>query len=164
MISRREILATAAASLLARATAAHSPTAQTDASQGSLDPLPGKGPLIRRTYRPPNFETPWAALRPPFTANSAFFVRYHLALIPEVDARNWRLRVAGDASGSVKEWSLDELKQRFERVSIAAVAQCAGNRRGQFVPRVPGVQWGSGAMGHAIWSGVRLREIGRAHV
>lgn len=160
MISRREILAGAAATLLTHTAAAHTHPSKGNAGEEALSTLPGKtGPLIRRTFRPPNFETPWAALRAPFTANGAFFVRYHLALIPEIDSRNWRLRVGGDGSGSTKEWSLDELKQRFERVSIAAVAQCAGNRRGQFAPRVPGVQWGSGAMGHAIWTGVRLRDV-----
>jgi DMSO/TMAO reductase YedYZ molybdopterin-dependent catalytic subunit len=160
MISRREILAGAAATLLTRATAAHAQSPKNAEIGEALSTLPGKsGPLIRHTYRPPNFETPWDALRRPFTANGAFFVRYHLAAIPEVDARSWRLRVGGDAAGSMKEWSLDDLKQRFERVSIAAVAQCAGNRRGLFAPRVPGVQWGSGAMGNAIWSGVRLRDV-----
>jgi hypothetical protein len=44
-------------------------------------------------------------------------------------------------------------------VSIAAVNQCAGNRRGLFAPRVPGVQWGNGAMGNALWRGVRLRDV-----
>ena len=29
-------------------------------------------------------------------------------------------------------------------------------------PRVPGVQWGNGAMGNAIWSGVRLRDVLRS--
>src|SRR5581483_764267 len=46
-----------------------------------------------------------------------------------------------------------------ERVSIPAVCQCSGNRRGLFTPRVPGVQWGSGAMGNAVWTGVRMRDV-----
>ncbi len=37
--------------------------------------------------------------------------------------------------------------------------QCSGNRRGLFSPRVPGVQWGNGAMGNAEWTGVRLRDV-----
>jgi hypothetical protein len=55
--------------------------------------------------------------------------------------------------------SLRELKGNFEHVSISAVNQCSGNRRGLFAPRVPGVQWGHGAMGHALWAGVRLRDV-----
>ena len=121
--------------------------------------LPGKKPLIKRTYRPPNFETPLADLRSPFTANEAFFVRYHLALIPEVDLRTWRLRVGGGAAISMREWSLEELERDFEQVSIAAIAQCSGNRRGLFAPRVPGVQWQYGAMGSAVWTGVRLCDV-----
>ena len=44
-------------------------------------------------------------------------------------------------------------------MSLAAVNQCSGNRRGLFSPRVPGVQWGNGAMGNALWTGVRLRDL-----
>ena len=33
-----------------------------------------------------------------------------------------------------------------------------------YEPRVLGGQWGHGAVGNAKWTGVRLREIGRAHV
>jgi hypothetical protein len=44
-------------------------------------------------------------------------------------------------------------------VEIAAVNQCSGNSRGLFGPRVPGAQWGNGAMGHAVWTGVRLADL-----
>ena len=46
------------------------------------------------------------------------------------------------------------------RVELAAVNQCSGNSRGYFQPRVPGGEWGNGAMGNARWTGVRLQ--GRA--
>jgi sulfite dehydrogenase len=42
---------------------------------------------------------------------------------------------------------------------ITAVCQCSGNRRGLFEPHVAGVQWGLGAMGNALWRGVRLKDI-----
>jgi len=71
----------------------------------------------------------------------------------------WRLRVEGDAVKNVSEFSLETLRRDFERVEIAAVNQCAGNRRGLFEPRAPGVQWGHGAMGNARWSGVRLGDV-----
>jgi DMSO/TMAO reductase YedYZ molybdopterin-dependent catalytic subunit len=121
--------------------------------------LPGKKPLIKRSFRPPNYETPLVDLRRPFTANDAFFVRYHLAVIPEIEPHTWRLRVGGPSITRPLELSLDDLKRNFERVALAAVNQCSGNRRGLFSPRVPGVQWGNGAMGHALWGGVRLRDI-----
>ena len=45
------------------------------------------------------------------------------------------------------------------RVSLAAVNQCAGNGRGLFNPRMVGAQWGNGAMGNALWEGVRLKDV-----
>ena len=65
-----------------------------------LEALPGKRPLIKRTYRPPNFESPLDVFEQIFTPNDAFFVRYHLARIPEVAAASWKLEVGGDAAES----------------------------------------------------------------
>jgi DMSO/TMAO reductase YedYZ molybdopterin-dependent catalytic subunit len=158
MITRREMMAASAASLLLGRAA----TAQEPASATAVDlvALPGKKPLIRRTFRPENYETPLADLRNAFTPNDAFFVRYHLANRPEaVDVRTWRLRVGGTSSASAREWSLEELRRKFETVTVAAINQCSGNRRGLFTPRVPGVQWGYGAIGNAQWTGVRLRDV-----
>ena len=121
--------------------------------------LPGKKPLVKRAFRPPNYETPLADLRTAFTRNDAFFVRYHLANIPDVDARDWRLQVAGESIARPLSLSLADLQRDFERVTVNAINQCSGNRRGLFTPRVPGVQWGYGAMGNARWGGVRLRDV-----
>jgi sulfite dehydrogenase (cytochrome) subunit A len=162
MLTRREWLAASTGTVMwsalggARAAQASQPAG---AAEDVLVALPGKKPLIKRTFRPPNFETPLADLRRAFTANDAFFVRYHLAVIPEVDARTWRLKVGGPSAARTFDLSLDDLKRRFERVTLPAINQCSGNRRGLFTPRVPGVQWGNGAMGHATWSGVRLRDV-----
>src|SRR5215813_12887753 len=54
-----------------------------------LEALPGKRPLIKRTYRPPNYESPLDVFEQAITPNDAFFVRYHLARIPEVTAAQW---------------------------------------------------------------------------
>ncbi len=123
-----------------------------------LDALPGKRPLIKLAYRPPNYETPTDLLRSAITPNDAFFVRYHLSDIPQVDAQAWRLSVGGAGARSALNLSLDELRQ-MPAVEVAAVCQCSGNRRGLFEPHVPGVQWGYGAMGCARWKGVRLRDV-----
>ena len=45
------------------------------------------------------------------------------------------------------------------RVELAAVNQCSGNSRGFFAPRVPGGEWANGAMGNALWTGVRLKDV-----
>ena len=124
-----------------------------------LSALPGKAPLIKKTWRPPNFETPVSYLREAFTPNDAFFVRYHVAAVPEIAAHQWRLEVAGDALDKPHTFTLGQLRSEFESVEVNALCQCSGNRRGLFDPHVPGVQWGYGAMGNARWRGVRLRDV-----
>jgi DMSO/TMAO reductase YedYZ molybdopterin-dependent catalytic subunit len=133
-------------------------SAGTEAS-ARLVALPGKVPLIKLTYRPPNYETPLKYFNDVLTPNDAFFVRFHLAVIPEVDVATWKLSVKGDAITSAAEYTLDELKTGFEQVEIVAVNQCSGNRRGLARPHVPGIQWGYGAMGNARWKGVRLKDV-----
>jgi DMSO/TMAO reductase YedYZ molybdopterin-dependent catalytic subunit len=121
--------------------------------------LPGKQALIKRTFRPPNFETPVHQFTDVITPNDRFFVRWHLASIPEIDASTWRLRIDGDAATRPLEITLEQLQRDFEQVEIVAVCLCSGNRRGLSDPHVPGVQWGHGAMGNARWKGVRLRDL-----
>jgi DMSO/TMAO reductase YedYZ molybdopterin-dependent catalytic subunit len=127
-------------------------------ASGILDALPGKRPLIKRSFRPPNYETPVSMFRDAYTPNDAFYVRWHSG-VPEVSLADWRLRVAGPAVQSPREFTHAELVRRFKTVEVAAVNQCSGNRRGLFSPHVPGVQWGYGAMGNAIWRGVRLKDV-----
>lgn len=122
-----------------------------------MDALPGKRALIKRTYRPPNYETPISLFRHAFTPNDAFYVRWHMS-VPDVEVANWRLRVTGPAVKSPRELALQDLR-RLPAHEVAAVNQCSGNRRGLFQPHVPGVQWGFGAMGNAVWRGVRLKDV-----
>lgn len=124
-----------------------------------LDALPGKKPLIKRSYRPPNYESPLEVFQEPFTPNDQFFVRWHLSDIPEVDGASWRLKIAGEGAEKPFEVSLQQLASDFEQVELVAVCQCSGNRRGLSDPHVTGVEWGYGAMGNAKWRGVRLRDI-----
>ena len=123
-----------------------------------LDALPGKKPLIKLSYRPPNYETPIEYFRTAITPNDAFFVRYHLSDIPEVDAATWKVSVGGDGANAQTEFTLDDL-QKMPAVEVVAVNQCSGNRRGLFQPHVPGVQWSYGAMGCARWKGARLKDV-----
>jgi DMSO/TMAO reductase YedYZ molybdopterin-dependent catalytic subunit len=124
-----------------------------------LEALPGKKPLIKKTFRPPNYETPIKYFNDAFTPNNVFFVRYHLANIPKVKADQWQLQIGGDAVHQPLQLTLAELKKDHEPIKISALCQCAGNRRGLFQPHVPGVQWGYGAMGNAVWKGVRLKDV-----
>lgn len=125
----------------------------------TLEALPGKAPLIKLAYRPPNYETPLSYFDKPITPNEAFFVRYHHPGIPEnIDAETWRLAIGGEGVAKPFQLSLGEL-QAMPAVEIVAVLQCAGNRRGLVEPHVPGVQWGYGGMGAAKWTGVRLKDV-----
>lgn len=126
---------------------------------GPLVTYPEKLPLIVLTDRPVQLETPRRYFRHGFTDNAAFFVRWHLDLHPNaVDLSAWRLSVEGNVNRALT-LSLDDLVSRFTPVSVAAVNQCSGNSRSRLEPRVPGGQWGNGAMGCATWTGVRLREL-----
>ena len=121
---------------------------------------PQKRPLIRLTSRPPQLETPFPVFNEGvITPNDAFFVRYHLApLPPEIDLDQFRLRIKGKVSAP-SEYSVSDLKSKFEPVEVVAVNQCSGNGRGVSQPRVPGGQMGNGAMGNARWKGVRLKDV-----
>jgi hypothetical protein len=74
-----------------------------------------------------------------------------------VDVHRFRLAVVGAVKRELS-LSLGELLA-MPRVELAAVNQCSGNSRGLFAPRVPGAQWGNGAMGNAKWVGVRLKDV-----
>jgi DMSO/TMAO reductase YedYZ molybdopterin-dependent catalytic subunit len=173
MITRRRLLegASAGAALaglgvpLAEAAVPGLPDALPPGMRGeaTLEALPGKRPLIKLSYRPPNYETPIEYFRDPITPNDAFFVRYHLSGIPEandksIDPKTWKLEVGGEGANGQLTLSLDELKA-LPAAEIVAVNQCSGNRRGLFSPHVPGVEWGYGAMGCAKWKGARLKDV-----
>jgi DMSO/TMAO reductase YedYZ molybdopterin-dependent catalytic subunit len=120
---------------------------------------PQKAPLILLTDRPIQLETPRHYFRTAFTPNEAFYVRWHLPEIPNsLDLKDWRMRIEGNVNKPFA-FSLSDLTRKFKPVSVAAVNQCSGNTRGRFQPRVAGGQWGNGAMGNAMWTGVRLREL-----
>jgi len=94
-----------------------------------------------------------------FTPNDRFYVRWHLANIPtSIDPATFRLAIHGQVKKTVS-FTLGELVHKLPRYEIAAVNQCSGNSRGFFSPRVPGGQWANGAMGNALWTGVRLKDL-----
>jgi len=115
--------------------------------------------ILQRT-RPPLLETPWDVFdKGVFTPNSQFYVRWHWAVIPtQVDVPSFRLTVRGHVDQPLT-LSLNDLLHDFPVFEIAAVNQCSGNSRGFFEPRVPGGQWANGAMGNALWMGVRLKDV-----
>lgn len=120
---------------------------------------PEKSPaMLLHTDRPPNLEMPLEYLRHDLTPNDLMFVRWHLSGLPSsIDLRTFRLTLAGHVARPLS-LTYDELRS-LEPASLVAVNQCSGNSRALFAPRVPGVQWGDGALGNAKWTGVRLRTL-----
>lgn len=164
MVGRRRFLVTAGAAVAAGALPAPAfpqPSTSLTFANGErpLMAFPQKRPLLLLTPRPPQLETPFAVFDDGvFTPNDAFFVRWHLANIPQqIDARTHRIAVTGAVERELSLAPADLAK--LPAVEIAAVNQCAGNGRGRFAPRVAGGQWDNGAMGNALWTGVRVRDI-----
>ncbi|HEX3469171.1 MAG TPA: molybdopterin-dependent oxidoreductase [Candidatus Elarobacter sp.] len=161
--SRRRFLAGSAAAVAAAAAPARgrAETVQLPFANGDrpLAAFPQKRPLLLLTPRPPQLETPFAVFdQGLYTPNDAFYVRWHLSNIPQrVDATTHRIAVGGEV-GRTLSLSLADLA-KLPQVELAAVNQCSGNGRGLSSPRVAGGQWDNGAMGNAIWTGVRLRDV-----
>jgi sulfite oxidase len=94
------------------------------------------------------------------TSLDRFFVRNNGDL-PPIDATaadDWTLDVTGEVDHP-RAFTLRELKQRFEVVSVNAVLECAGNGRAFFTPAVSGAQWTLGAVGCARWTGIRMADL-----
>lgn len=94
------------------------------------------------------------------TPTPLFFVRNH-ASIPAVDPGSFRLVVNGLVKRELS-LTLDELKRDFERHTLTATLQCAGNRRKELVDYKPiddQLAWGIEAIGTANWAGMRLGDL-----
>ncbi|OAP60729.1 hypothetical protein AYL99_05731 [Fonsecaea erecta] len=116
--------------------------------------------LLQHTQKPCNAEAPAGSLESYITANDTFYVRNHL-WVPELDEKTHTLTVELP-DGTEKEYTLRDLKSKFEPFTITATLQCAGNRRKHMTaaarPAI-GLQWDVGAISNAQWTGVRLRDI-----
>ncbi|HET6880526.1 MAG TPA: sulfite oxidase [Pirellulales bacterium] len=108
------------------------------------------------TLEPENSETPLEAQASWVTPNRLFFVRNHFAP-PQIHLDTWRLAVGGCVRRP-RQWTWDELNELPQRTVFATV-ECAGNGRSFLQPREAGVQWAAGAVGHAEWTGVPLRDV-----
>ncbi|GIW82492.1 MAG: hypothetical protein KatS3mg105_4299 [Gemmatales bacterium] len=108
------------------------------------------------TSSPENSEMPLESMHGWVTPNHLFFVRNHFE-IPEIQRDQWRLKVCGCVE-QPREWTWEEL-DRLPQRSIFATVECAGNGRSFLTPKVHGVQWGAGAIGHAEWTGVPLCDV-----
>lgn len=125
-------------------------------------PLPEKHADLRiLNDRPINAETPAHLLDDRITPNDLFFVRNN-GLPPNkksIDPKTWTLSFDGEAARSKKTYTLPELKKRFTQHSYQLTLECGGNGRKEFNPPAKGNQWSNGAVGCAVWTGIRLKDV-----
>ena len=146
--TRRDLFAT----LLSAATA-------TRLAHGADDAviIPGKRPMIVHNDRPEDLETPLRYFDSWLTPVDAFFVRQHIPRPAPIDPRAYRLAVNGMVAKPL-QLTLDDLR-KLPQFTVPATIECTGNGRGFFTPKVPGVQWGRGAIGNAEWKGPQVSDI-----
>ncbi len=118
--------------------------------------IPGKRPMIVHNDRPEDLESPVSYLNQWVTPTDSFFVRQHLPR-PTVDGASFKLTITGRVAKE-RTVTLAELRS-LRQHTVAAVLECTGNARAFFSPRVPGVQWGRGAIGNAEWTGPTLADV-----
>ncbi len=105
---------------------------------------------------PENRPTPLAALAFEDLPTELHFVRSHFG-IPAAQAEDWVLDVS-DGTEHSRGYTLAELMRRPARTQTV-VLECAGHRRRELQPNTSGLQWGTGAVSEARWTGVPLAEL-----
>jgi DMSO/TMAO reductase YedYZ molybdopterin-dependent catalytic subunit len=129
------------------------------AAEGSSTRIEGKEGLIVLNERPLNAETPAHLLDDSVTPSKYMFVRNNGVPPEAIDVDNWTLEIAGESCVNPLGFSIAELKQRFEEVTLQLQLECGGNGRSEFVPATSGNQWTTGAIGCPTFTGVRLRDV-----
>lgn len=109
------------------------------------------------TSGPENSETPLEHVASWVTPNRLFFVRNHFEPPAAADAQAWEITLEGLVNRPAK-WTFAQLAAMPQH-SVFATVECAGNGRSFLREKAHGVQWGAGAIGHAEWTGVRLRDL-----
>lgn len=163
MASRREFLKNASTTALTLAAipsalswALRTGVPDSPGSSGAID-IPGEDGLIVRSYRFRDLETPVEYFNTWLTPTPRFFVRNHMHQPTELGTDSWKLTIGGEVE---KPYTLDFSQlSKLKSYSVVNTLECAGNGRSLHRPRVPGVQWGKGAVGTARFSGPRLSEV-----
>jgi DMSO/TMAO reductase YedYZ molybdopterin-dependent catalytic subunit len=114
--------------------------------------------LIVLNDRPVNAETPAHLLDDPVTPTERHFIRNNGNPPDATDAAGWKLTVDGEVEQPL-ELTIDDLRSRFETVTLQLQLECGGNGRAGFNPPASGNQWTVGAVGCAEWTGVRLADV-----
>ncbi|MFB5191827.1 sulfite oxidase [Alicyclobacillus fastidiosus] len=113
--------------------------------------------LIPVSYYPSeNLEFPLITAPQTITPNELFYVRNHFDY-PKVDVDAWTLSIEGSVNRPI-QFAYQHLKS-MNTVTVPATLECAGNKRSLFEKKAQGNQFGLGAISHAEWTGVRLRDV-----
>lgn len=129
------------------------------AAEGSSMEIEGKEGLIVLNDRPINAETPAHLLDDNITPNHRMFIRNNGIAPENIDPDNWQLEIGGESVDRATTFSIADLKQRFETVTLQLQLECGGNGRSEFIPAASGNQWTTGAIGCPTFTGVRLRDV-----
>lgn len=129
------------------------------AAEGSGMQIEGKEGLIVLNDRPVNAETPAHLLDDDITPNRYMFIRNNGVPPENINPDTWQLEIGGESVERPTSFSIADLKQRFEEVTLQLQLECGGNGRNEFVPAASGNQWTLGAVGCPTFTGVRLRDV-----
>lgn len=124
------------------------------------DDIPGKQGLTQLSDRPLNAETPAHLLDHRVTPGRHMFIRNN-GVPPDMSAvtdASWTLQIDGDVD-TPRRFSIADLKQSFEPVTLQLQMECGGNGRRYFSPGASGNQWSFGAIACPEWTGVRLADV-----
>lgn len=135
------------------------PVALAEPTQESI--IPHKPGLVLLNDRPINAETPAHLLDDVITPAARMFVRNNgipPTMTPE-QAADWTLSIGGESCERPMQFSLNELKARFQHHTYQLQLECGGNGRSEYSPPARGNQWTTGAISCAQWTGVRLRDV-----
>jgi len=129
------------------------------AADNAPDVIEGKEGLIVLNDRPINAETPAHLLNDEVTPNRYMFIRNNGIPPESINPEIWELRIEGESCITPTTFTIDDLKARFEQVTLQLQLECGGNGRSEFVPAASGNQWTTGAVGCPTFTGVRLRDV-----
>ena len=115
-------------------------------------PVPDRDLLVL-SEEPLNAETKLDEKTPALTPAGRHYVRTHFPI--PTGPRSISIEGADIAPTAI---SLQDVRALPAR-ALAVTLECAGNGRRFFDPKVPGEQWGLGAVGTSTWTGASLRDL-----
>lgn len=121
--------------------------------------------MVRLTGKHPyNVEAPLTDLWKAgfLTPQSLFYVRSHGATpqISQKEGKEWKVRIHGLVKNECS-FTIDDLKAKFETITLPVTLVCAGNRRKEqnMVTKGLGFHWGAAGVSNGLFTGVYLADV-----